>query len=76
MLLFRCNSPSNHLNDKQRKALLSVLNDFNDVFVDKVEKCIGSVANVKPMKITLMPDKTRPIFIPQWKLPFKDRLFV
>jgi hypothetical protein len=68
----RWNSPSDHLDDKQCEALLSVLNDFNDVFVDKAEECIGSVANVEPMKITLMPDKTQPIFIPQWKLPFKD----
>jgi hypothetical protein len=63
VLAEKWSSPSDHLDQSQSSELLKVLEEFNDVFVDKAEECIGHIANVEPMKITLTDE--RPIFIPQ-----------
>jgi hypothetical protein len=53
----------------QKKEVLAVLNDFDDIFVDKSNVCIVDFADIEPMKIKLLDDT--PIYWPQYRLPLR-----
>jgi predicted aspartyl protease len=63
-------SKTDHLKSEEKKELLSVLNDFEVIFVDKSEECIGHFADIEPMKIKLIDDT--PIYSPPYRLPLRD----